>query len=40
MPVCLVPEGATLDSLGDSKDVRGRVKLEVVFNNRWRGGVK
>ena len=40
MPVGLVPEWSTVDSLGDYNYVRGRVELEVIFNKRWESGVK
>ena len=39
MPIVMVPEGATVASLGDSNDVRGRVELEVIFNKTWRSGI-
>ena len=40
MHVGLVPEGKTVASLSDFDYGRGRVELEVVFNKRWRSGVK
>ena len=39
MTIVLVPEGAILDTLDDSNDVRGRVELDVIFNKRWGSGV-
>ena len=40
MPVSLVPEEITVDLLGDSDYVRGRLELEVVLNNIWGSGLK
>ena len=39
MSVGMLLEGATVASLSDSNDVRGRVKLEAVFNKIWGSGV-
>ena len=35
IPIGLVPKEATVSSMGNSNDVRGRVELEVVFNKIW-----
>ena len=40
MPVGLVAEGETVASLSDSNDVRGNVKLEMIFNKKWVSAVK
>ena len=40
MFVGLVHEGKTAASLSDSNNVRGRIKLEVILNNRRGSGVK
>ena len=35
----MVPEGATVDYMGDSNDMRERIELEMICNNRWGSGV-
>ena len=39
MSVGIGYDGSTLDSLSDSNDVRDKVELEVILNERWRSGV-
>ena len=40
MPVGLVPEGGSLDSLNDSNDGIIKVELEIILNKIWRSGLE
>ena len=39
MPVSMVPEGATMASMGYLNNLRGGVELKVIFNKRIRNWV-
>ena len=40
MPVGLVPEGGSLDSMNDSNDGIIKVELEIILNKIWRSGLE